>query len=128
MGRSGVTSGRRVSSWFNSRTHWRAWRSRTATSFAGIRSTVRLSCSNVWRHSRLRSYCGEVALRARRMPLIWIWASIVYAFHAGYALPAETPKPQRHVVIVVWDGMRPDFVNKDNTTALWKLAQEGVIF
>ena len=35
---------------------------------------------------------------------------------------------QRHVVIVVWDGMRPDFVSEQNTPALWKLAQSGVIF
>ncbi len=34
----------------------------------------------------------------------------------------------RHVVVVVWDGMRPDFVTEANTPALWKLAQEGVTF
>ena len=31
-----------------------------------------------------------------------------------------------HVVAVVWDGMRPDFVSKQTTPALWKLAQRGV--
>jgi arylsulfatase A-like enzyme len=35
---------------------------------------------------------------------------------------------KRHVVVVVWDGMRPDFVSEKNTPALWKLAKEGVIF
>src|SRR6266567_3034473 len=35
---------------------------------------------------------------------------------------------RRHVVVVVWDGMRPDFVNEQNTPALWKLAQSGVVF
>ena len=35
---------------------------------------------------------------------------------------------ERHVVVVVWDGMRPDFVTERNTPALWKLAQEGVAF
>jgi arylsulfatase A-like enzyme len=39
------------------------------------------------------------------------------------AAPAE-----RHVVLVVWDGMRPDFVSEQNTPALWKLAREGVTF
>jgi arylsulfatase A-like enzyme len=34
----------------------------------------------------------------------------------------------RHVVIVVWDGMRPDFVTERNSPALWKLAHEGVTF
>ena len=36
--------------------------------------------------------------------------------------------PDKHVVVVVWDGMRPDFVNEQNTPALWKLAQRGVTF
>src|SRR5256885_6783926 len=33
-----------------------------------------------------------------------------------------------HVVVVVWDGMRPDFVNEQSTPALWKLAHRGVTF
>ncbi len=41
------------------------------------------------------------------------------------AVPAKT---ERHVMVVVWDGMRPDFVNEQNTPTLWKLAREGVIF
>ena len=36
--------------------------------------------------------------------------------------------PQRHVVIVVWDGMRPDFVTAEHTPTLWKLGTEGVLF
>ncbi len=36
--------------------------------------------------------------------------------------------PDKHVVVVVWDGMRPDFVSQQNTPVLWKLAQSGVIF
>jgi arylsulfatase A-like enzyme len=32
------------------------------------------------------------------------------------------------VVVVVWDGMRPDFVTEQNTPTLWKLAREGVTF
>ena len=33
-----------------------------------------------------------------------------------------------HVVVMVWDGMRPDLVSEKNTPALWKLAREGVTF
>src|SRR5256885_3090934 len=36
--------------------------------------------------------------------------------------------PDRHVVVVVWDGMRPDFVSQQNTPTLWKLAKSGVFF
>jgi arylsulfatase A-like enzyme len=40
----------------------------------------------------------------------------------------EKVRAKRHVVVVVWDGMRPDFVSEENTPVLWKLAQEGVVF
>ena len=30
--------------------------------------------------------------------------------------------------MVVWDGMRPDFVSANNTPVLWKMAQECVFF
>ncbi len=33
-----------------------------------------------------------------------------------------------HVVVMVWDGMRPDFVSEKTTPNLWKLAQQGVTF
>src|SRR4051812_45539593 len=39
-----------------------------------------------------------------------------------------TIAPDRHVVVVVWDGMRPDQVSEQNTPTLWKLGQEGVVF
>ncbi len=44
------------------------------------------------------------------------------------AIAAAPAKTERHVMVVVWDGMRPDFVNEQNTPTLWKLAREGVIF
>lgn len=39
--------------------------------------------------------------------------------------PAPT---DRHVVLVVWDGMRPDFVTERAAPTLWKLSREGVTF
>lgn len=33
-----------------------------------------------------------------------------------------------HVVVVVWDGMRPDFITQEHTPTLWKLAHDGVMF
>ncbi len=52
------------------------------------------------------------------------------------ALSACAPKyklsPDRgraeHVVLMVWDGMRPDLVTEENTPTLWKLARDGVTF
>src|SRR2546425_1408515 len=57
--------------------------------------------------------------------------SILFASWRVFCAPApgaEEPHESRHVVIVVWDGMRPDFVSEQNTPALWKLAREGVTF
>jgi len=44
------------------------------------------------------------------------------------ALPALAVGKAEHVVVVVWDGMRPDFVNKTNTPTLYQLAHDGVFF
>jgi arylsulfatase A-like enzyme len=38
------------------------------------------------------------------------------------------PAKDRHVVVIVWDGMRPDSVTEHGTPTLWKLAREGVTF
>src|SRR5690349_11671119 len=34
----------------------------------------------------------------------------------------------QHVVVVVWDGLRPDFVTQEFTPTLYKLGREGVVF
>ena len=46
----------------------------------------------------------------------------------GPIVVAASSAQDRHVVVVVWDGMRPDFVSEQNTPALWKLAKGGVTF
>lgn len=33
-----------------------------------------------------------------------------------------------HVVLIVWDGMRPDFVTAENSPTLHALAEKGVFF
>ena len=60
--------------------------------------------------------------RMRRFDLLLFF---IVCASAAAVVPA---KPERHVVVVAWDGMRPDFVSEQNTPTLWKLAREGVIF
>jgi arylsulfatase A-like enzyme len=63
-----------------------------------------------------RKYCTSLSMLA-----------VVFSLHpTGFG--AVPPKSERHVVIVVWDGMRPDFVSEQNTPALRELAREGVTF
>jgi predicted AlkP superfamily pyrophosphatase or phosphodiesterase len=49
-------------------------------------------------------------------------------FAAFLRVATVAAPPDKHVVVVVWDGMRPDFVGEHNTPTLWKLAQDGVTF
>ena len=54
--------------------------------------------------------------------------SIVAAILCSFSFPRVLAAGSHRVVVVVWDGMRPDFVSDQNTPALWKLAQNGVTF
>ena len=60
-----------------------------------------------------------------RMRRIISLLSLIVCWSVAAIVPE---KPERHVVIVVWDGMRPDFVSEQNTPTLWKFAREGVTF
>src|SRR5213596_2394704 len=56
---------------------------------------------------------------------------LVFAITCGLseiASATQMANQSRHVVVVVWDGMRPDLVGEHNTPTLWKLAHEGVTF
>jgi arylsulfatase A-like enzyme len=54
--------------------------------------------------------------------------SLLFLIVCASAAAVVPAKPQRHVVVVVWDGMRPDFVTEQTTPTLWKLARQGVTF
>lgn len=65
--------------------------------------------------------------------IIWerrtvLWA-LLWSVYAGF-LSAQTvnPQPAAHVVLVVWDGMRPDFVAPQYCPNLYNLATNGVFF
>jgi arylsulfatase A-like enzyme len=53
-------------------------------------------------------------------------ALLVAALAAG--LSTAPAAPDRHVVVLVWDGMRPDFVSAETTPNLSQLAGSGVFF
>jgi arylsulfatase A-like enzyme len=76
---------------------------------------------------------SALGVRCSRPTSLRGWTPIVLLLLACL-LPAtilsetKSTPAQRHVVVIVWDGMRPDFVTESNTPALWKLAHEGVTF
>ena len=68
---------------------------------------------------------------AHEMPRRWtrlIFTAVASFFSLAPVVAGAAPAQDRHVVVVVWDGMRPDFVTKENAPTLWKLAQAGVTF
>jgi arylsulfatase A-like enzyme len=65
----------------------------------------------------------HIALRLSS-PLVFVVACGLCAISSA----TQTSNQSRHVVVVVWDGMRPDFVSEQNTPTLWKLAHDGVTF
>jgi arylsulfatase A-like enzyme len=56
-----------------------------------------------------------------RKLLLIVFACVVVTY-------AKADGINKHVVVVVWDGMRPDFVNGRNTPTLYKLMHKGVFF
>src|SRR5205807_4553034 len=72
-----------------------------------------------WQTRRWREFGGMLPHPWRTLLALGICALAISA-------PAED-KP-RHVVLVVWDGMRPDFVTERYAPTLNKLAHEGVRF
>src|SRR2546425_5252090 len=48
--------------------------------------------------------------------------------HGILSLAAFGAGKAEHVVLVVWDGMRPDFITEQDTPTLHELAREGVFF
>jgi predicted AlkP superfamily pyrophosphatase or phosphodiesterase len=57
--------------------------------------------------------------------LLWLVVAAVLAVHATAAVAAGKAE---HVVVVVWDGMRPDFLTDAFAPTLARLAREGVVF
>lgn len=63
--------------------------------------------------------------RLRRLRHLWRLAVIIAIFDGSFLLAGTEP---RHVVLVVWDGMRPDFATDQYAPTLAKLAHAGVRF
>src|SRR2546427_1260755 len=55
-------------------------------------------------------------------------ALLSFAVQAADAPLGGSRGRAEHVVLVVWDGMRPDFIRPQYTPNLYRLAQRGVFF
>jgi arylsulfatase A-like enzyme len=57
--------------------------------------------------------------------------NLLFTFLFSFAaldLSHAAPTTNHHVVLIVWDGMRPEFVNATNAPMLFELANRGVFF
>jgi arylsulfatase A-like enzyme len=66
-------------------------------------------------------------MRLLSAAVIFIASLAFTACGKNYQLSEDRGKAE-HVVVMVWDGMRPDLVSEQNTPNLWALAQRGVFF
>jgi arylsulfatase A-like enzyme len=59
-----------------------------------------------------------------------LFAFLAFTDTAFSLAAAETPAAPKaeHVVLIIWDGMRPDFINAENTPNLQALIQRGTYF
>src|SRR6185436_8319980 len=65
----------------------------------------------------------------RSMKLLSSFVSYLLAVGTLFAAESNSPRGKaEHVLLVVWDGMRPDFVSPHYTPTLYQLAQDGVFF
>lgn len=62
------------------------------------------------------------------MPLRFLVVATTLFVFAENSFAGEKSGKAKHVVVVVWDGMRPDFVTNQNTPTLAAVARHGVIF
>lgn len=73
-------------------------------------------------------FAGMISARMRIKALAFTLALVAPLLLPACARRTEQHGHARHIVLVVWDGMRPDFVTEQNAPTLWQLAQEGVTF
>lgn len=57
-----------------------------------------------------------------------LFRTLVVTCVAALVSPTAFSAEGTKIVVVVWDGMRPDFVTERHTPTLWKLRNEGVWF
>jgi predicted AlkP superfamily pyrophosphatase or phosphodiesterase len=79
---------------------------------------------NHWTH-RTSNFRGPA--RAA-LPLLWALAAGVSGEAWLGAAPARPAGKADHIVVVVWDGMRPDFIRPQYAPNLYALATNGVFF
>src|SRR5947207_7872947 len=72
--------------------------------------------------------CTSLTFRCIVRLLQFSMAFAIACWLCALATGAQPSNQSRRVVVVVWDGMRPDFVTEQNTPTLWKLAREGITF
>jgi predicted AlkP superfamily pyrophosphatase or phosphodiesterase len=65
---------------------------------------------------------------SRFMKLRFAIAAAALLLFAAATAPVAAPGKAEHIVVVVWDGMRPDFVTPEHVPTLAALARAGVFF
>src|SRR5260370_30907281 len=62
------------------------------------------------------------------MKYVWRWVVVLVGVLTAVDVGAAPKGKAEHVVVLVWDGMRPDFITPQYTPNLYSLAANGVFF
>jgi arylsulfatase A-like enzyme len=76
----------------------------------------------------LTSRSGRIPDSSNFSLTLWLLAVCLIFRLNPQAFSAASQGRAEHVVVVVWDGMRPDFVTPEHTPTLYRLAQSGTFF
>src|SRR5256885_5506309 len=96
----------------------------TIDGLAEFRGVIRSSRKHCRNPIRIRAKYREMHSR------VIFSLALCLAFTARVTADDERPArgQAEHVIVVVWDGMRPDLVSAENTPTLFGLAKAGVFF
>src|SRR2546423_12974121 len=62
------------------------------------------------------------------IPLLCLFHCLTWQYYAAETAGPSSKGIAEHVVVVVWDGMRPDFISPQYTPTLYQMATKGVFF
>src|SRR6266576_3950214 len=60
--------------------------------------------------------------------ILCLTCCLIWKAAAAPRTGADSKGQAEHIVVVVWDGMRPDFITPQYTPTLYQLAASGVFF
>jgi arylsulfatase A-like enzyme len=99
-----------------------------AQNAAMIKKTWARVTTRIWGRFATRQKSKFIRSRDLWLLALWIFSACPAHFSARAQESSKRKPSGEHVVLVIWDGMRPEFVTPEVTPTLHRLAERGVVF